>query len=249
MNVVSWVVVAVFSLLPVLVTIRWVRNKRRTSYPSIVNEWTGALEPNPKQEEWGPVETEETQPVRAPLPFSSEILAHCRTLFAVEGELVQDDHLTVPIAIFPPTRKRGWWTYATAGLHAEGHTELVLYSYKREEAMIAHLAEVVKKVRERFAAEGKGVKEYDLFPLPEPVTLGSPLDHLLVVPPFFEEEAFACYYNGEDVIHFLMLLPVTEAEYRYLTSHGWDALVERFVRQKVNALDFLRQSVVDGGVR
>ncbi|NGQ95275.1 suppressor of fused domain protein [Brevibacillus sp. SYP-B805] len=264
MYMIGWGIVAMVAILTILFIIRWVQERQRPTYPLFLDALTGALDPDARQEAEPPAAGGAEEPedpkhpevpevpevpasLRTPLPLSPGVLAHYRSFFAVEGERVERDDLAVPIVVFPPTRKRGWWTYATAGLHRRGQTELLLYSYKRDEAMIAHLVRIADDVQGIFQAQGTGIAEHVLFPLPGPIIPGSALDRLLAVPPFFEQEGFGYYYDGDTVIRFLMLLPVTEAEYHCLLSQGWDALVERFVQQEVNALDLLRHSAVDGG--
>jgi len=247
LHIYNWIITGFLSLLLIAVTIRWFVKRNRSSHPAIINEWTGAVETVSKHPEDSEAIIEEgTSPIE-PLPLSTEVLRHYTSMFGAEGEVLAGEHQPVPVAIYPPTRKRGWWTYATVGLHQTGGTELLLYSYKREADMIAHLLEVSLQVRSAYEEIGKKIAVEDQFLLSTSIIADSPMDHVIVVPLSFEEEGFAHYYNGETLISFLALLPVTAKEAFYQREFGWDALVERFVTNHINALDLHRDSSVDGG--
>jgi len=244
---INWIITGFLSLLLIAVIIRWFLKRNRSSHPAIINEWTGAVETvNKHPDDTEAVIKEVMFPIE-PLPLSTEILRHYTLMFGIEGEVRAEENQLVPVAIYPPTRKRGWWTYATAGLHQTGGTELLLYSYKRETDMIAHLLDVSLQVRSVYEEKGKKIDVGDQFLLSASIITDSPMDHVIVVPLSFEEEGFAHYYDGEQLISFLALLPVTAEEAFFQREFGWDALVERFVTKHINALDLHRDSSVDGG--
>jgi len=183
---------------------------------------------------------------RQPLPLARDVLRHCTSFFRVEAEVVAEAGQEVPLLLFPPNWQRGWWTYVTAGLHTEVGQELLLYSYKREPELISHLLHAAAQVREQYHQTGRVPAYDDVFSLSCPILPGSALDHLLILPPSFEPDGFSLYYNGREMIHFHMLLPVAVDEAAYLQVHGWEALERRFIQQEVNALDYFRPSVQRG---
>lgn len=56
-----------------------------------------------------------------------QLLHHVNNAFGNRGELYQSEEVDVLIAVYPATRKRGWWTYVTLELHQTGGTELRLF--------------------------------------------------------------------------------------------------------------------------
>lgn len=249
MGPIHWLFIALLSVLPIGIAIRWaIIRKRRakpTSYPAIINEWTGVVETEAKPRQNIRVIADEAPAPAQPLGKDTDVLGHYAAMFASAGEILEEADRPVPIAIYPPTRKRGWWTYATAGLHQAGGTELLLYSYNRDEAMIAHLYDAAAKVRKDYEEAGGKPDVGDYFLLDGPIVKGSRLDHMVVAPLSFEEEGYAYFFNGDKMIAFLALLPITRREAHFLQKHGWDALVARFVAREVNALDLERSCAVE----
>ncbi|WP_134684185.1 suppressor of fused domain protein [Brevibacillus migulae] len=244
---IKWIVIAFLSMLLIATIFRWIWKRKHSSFSGLSGERSEAVEfMRIEPEEMEAADGKEIFPTKT-LPLSTEVLRHYAAMFGAEGEVRAEEHQPVPIAIYPPTRKRGWWTYATAGLHQAGGIELLLYSYKRETDMITHLLEVSRHVRTAYEEKGMTIDVGDQFVLEAPIVAASRMNHVIVVPLSFEEDGFAHYFNGEQMYSFLALLPVTAEEAAFLRSYGWDALVERFVTEQINALDLHRDSSVDGG--
>lgn len=261
MNVGIWLFGLLVAALALVLAVRW--RKRQAASPLAINRWTEAIEVRTEGENQpedvsavervggeraGELQTVERESALSPLPVSAEIIAHYNRFFACQPEICPPETFGLAIAVYPPTRKRGWWTYATVGLHKEIETELAMYSYKREEQLLAHLAHVVNQLRkQRYSSEESGVEPGDAFSLESALLDGSALQCLLATPPYFEADGFEYYTNGEEVVRILMLHPIAEAESRYLQAYGLAALEALFVQQEVNSLDFYRQPVTGVG--
>ncbi len=181
----------------------------------------------------------------APVPIE-EILSHYTAYFATAPESTNTS-TAVPVAVFPPTKQRGWWTYATVGLHAKGGRELVMYSYQYIASTVTHIGNIAAQASRRYAQSGEAITLGDTFALAEPLVTGSAWTHVFVCPVLFEAEGFGCYTNGERVVEFVMLQAISAEEQAYIRTHGGEALEELFVRAEVNALDLERRSVVPAG--
>lgn len=177
----------------------------------------------------------------------NQILSHCTRMFACDGDLYQSEEADVLLAVFPATRKRGWWTYVTLELHCTGGTECVMYSYQFEPRLIPLLANVARQVQRRWERQGETVKTGDAFPLLSPVADGSRLEWVLATPAYFEEEGFSYFTNGSEVVRMMMLHAIAQEEAEFLARAGMDALEALFRRAEVDSLDFSRPPAIHKG--
>lgn len=141
-----------------------------------------------------------------------QLLDHCSRSFDCRGELYQSEEADVLIAVYPATRKRGWWTYVTLELHKTGSVECVLYSYQFEPRMITHLAKVATQVIRQWEEQRVRLQTGGVFPLDGPISKRSSLDYLLATPVDFEEVGFDYFTNGNDVVRMMMLHAIAESE-------------------------------------
>lgn len=169
-----------------------------------------------------------------------QILTHCEQFLACEASLYQSEESDTLIAVFPPTRRRGWWTYVTLELHRIVRSECVMYSYKWEPKVVTHLSYVAEQVNQRRWENGERVVCGDTFSLRGPIVDGSHLNHVLATPPYFEVEGFEYYTNGQEVVRMIMLHPITAAEVDYLSTNGLSALEGLFTEMETDSLDFYR---------
>lgn len=173
-----------------------------------------------------------------------QLLRHCDTAFGSQAKLYQYEAADTLIAVYPPGKKRGWWTYATLELHQVGQSECVMYSYQYDERMIGHLAHVAAQVSQKWRQERLRLHTGAVFPLERPVADQSRLQYVLATPAYYEEEGFSYFTNGEDVIRLMMLHAIAESEASFLSAHGLDALAELFARTGVDSLDVTRSPAV-----
>lgn len=175
-----------------------------------------------------------------------QLLEHCSRAFGCSGELYQSEEADVLIAVFPPTRRRGWWTYVTLELHRTGSSECVMYSYKFERDMITLLARVAAQVMENGANRSLRyrVQPGEVFFLASPIQEASSLDFVIVTPADFEEVGFDYFTNGVEVVRFMMLHAIARSEAAFAQSHGLDALEELFASADVDSLDFMRTPAI-----
>ncbi|QRG66911.1 suppressor of fused domain protein [Brevibacillus choshinensis] len=174
-----------------------------------------------------------------------QLLNHCSSAFGCHAELYQSQEADVLIAVFPPTKRRGWWTYVTLELYRVGASECLMYSYKFERDMITLLAHVADQVMRN----GENRLHYrlqpgEVFPLESPVQEASCLDHVIVTPADYEEDGFDYFTNGAEVISFMMLHAIAESEAMFARRHGLDALEELFACADVDSLDFMRTPAI-----
>jgi Suppressor of fused protein (SUFU) len=176
-----------------------------------------------------------------------QLLNHCNSAFGSKGELYQYEAADVLIAVYPPTKKRGWWTYATVELHKTGACECVMYSYQFEPGMIAHLANVASQVSQCWEIEQTRLQTGSVFHLDQPIVEQSALQMLLAAPLDFEEEGFAYYTDGHVVVRLMMLHAISVSEAEFLEQYGFEALEELFSRKEVDSLDVMRRPAIGGG--
>lgn len=233
-------------LVPAVVLIRWIKAKKRPHHPLLIDKWTGAME-MPQEAEQTPLDSTDADfDGEAEGVLASEIVAHCESFFRVQAHTFQTV-ADIEIAEFPPTNKRGWWTYVTLNLHHETGVELVMYSYLQEKQIVRHLAQVATTIKAAWKPGDAGVSEGDTFALEGPLVEGSRLDYLLATAPYFEKEGFDYYTNGVQTVRMLMLHPISASEVRYLNQYGQPALEAKFAEHEVNSLDFYRIPLAEGG--
>lgn len=92
-----------------------------------------------------------------------QLLDHGERAFGSRGNLYQSEEADVLIAVYPPTQKRGWWTYVTLELHRTGACECLMYSYRFEREMITLLARVANQVIEKWVQERRRLTPGDAF--------------------------------------------------------------------------------------
>ena len=81
------------------------------------------------------------------------------------------------------------------------------------------------------------------FPIGHPLLADASCDHILVSLPYpFGPSLEVCCLNHTHV-HFLWLLPITEAEKRYRMENGLEALEQRFDDQGIDFLNVNRPSI------
>ncbi|GED71352.1 hypothetical protein BRE01_50540 [Brevibacillus reuszeri] len=173
-----------------------------------------------------------------------QVMDHYSLFFGNRGELYQCEAADVLIAVYPATRKRGWWTYATLELHKTGATECVLYSYQFDRAMITHLACIARKVAVQWEEQRSQLQTGSVYLLEGAIQEASMLDCALVTPVYYEEVGFEYYTNGKDVIRFMMLHAIAKSEAEFAEHYGLDALEELFARTCVDSLNVMRTPAI-----
>ncbi|RNB86620.1 Suppressor of fused protein (SUFU) [Brevibacillus nitrificans] len=173
-----------------------------------------------------------------------QLLDHGERAFGSRGNLYQSEEADVLIAVYPPTKKRGWWTYATLELHRTGACECLMYSYRFEREMITMLARVANQVIGKWEQERRRLTPGDAFFLGSSIQESSHLDFVITTPADFEEDGFDYYTNGVEVITFLMLHAIASSEASFAMQHGLDALEDLFIRTGVDSLDFKRNPAI-----
>lgn len=173
-----------------------------------------------------------------------QLLKHCSRAFGSIGELYQYEAADVLIAVFPPTKRRGCWTYVTLELHKTGGCECVMYSYHFDRGMIAHLASAAFQVSKLWEEEQIRIHTGSMYRLEQPIANQSLLQYLLATPLDYEEEGFEYFTNGDEVIRLMMLHAIAETETAFLRQYGFEALEALFARNEVDSLDVMRHPAI-----
>lgn len=173
-----------------------------------------------------------------------QLLKHCGSAFGTIGELYQYEAADVLIAVFPPTKKRGCWTYVTLELHKMGACECVMYSYHFDPGMIAHLASAASQVSKHWEEDQIRLHTGSIYRLEQPIAKQSQLQYLLATPLDFEEEGFEYFTNGDEVVRLMMLHAISETEAAFLRQYGFEALEALFARNEVDSLDVMRHPAI-----
>ncbi|MDF2684719.1 MAG: Suppressor of fused protein [Brevibacillus sp.] len=177
-----------------------------------------------------------------------QLLEHCSRAFGCSGELYQSEEADVLIAVFSPTRRRGWWTYVTLELYRAGSSECLMYSYKFEREMITLLARVAARVikngEQQQPQPRYRLQPGEVFFLASWIQEASSLDFVIVTPADYEEDGFDYFTNGVEVVRFMMLHAIARSEAAYAQNHGLDALEEVFASADVDSLDFMRTPAI-----
>ena len=145
--------------------------------------------------------------------------------------------------VVEPGPKLQLWTYVSVGA---GMIEKDNAS--RLEFLIA-AAEPSDKYTERLAMTAYYHETQTLglghtFPLGEPWTPDSILDHALVSLPYPYGEELEVFNSEGDHVHFFWILPITEREYSFKIANGLEALESAFDEAELRYWDVRRKSVV-----
>lgn len=178
---------------------------------------------------------------KPPFSLSLEVMQHYQQFFRGIPTVVEQGKISV--AVFPPRGKRGWYTYGTSGLWHTCQAEIILSSYREEPTLPEDMVHVAEHLAETVPDSQVESLAGEIVQLLHPLGHRGQLTHVLIVPPYFEEEGFAHYFTGEHLIRFYAAIPITEGEAAFAESRGYQSLEERFACHEVNTLDFTRSSV------
>jgi antitoxin YqcF len=74
--------------------------------------------------------------------------------------------------------------------------------------------------------------------------LSSTLEHIVFSEPFQWEELGSVDVAPDKTVHWLLVIPISDSEYRFMLDRGWDALDELFVKREIEYFDLERVPVV-----
>ena len=72
--------------------------------------------------------------------------------------------------------------------------------------------------------------------------LSSTLEHLMWVEPFEWEQLGSVEVGDGQTVHWLLAIPISEAERRFLTDRGFDELEKLFIEREIDYFDLNRPS-------
>ncbi|MGC5324770.1 suppressor of fused domain protein [Brevibacillus sp. SYSU BS000544] len=188
-------------------------------------------------------ESAESESKSRKIPLAKEIVEHYCS-FLKTSPTILDDIGDIAIVVFPPKGKRGWWTFATAGLSKVTGIELTFCSYNESDEIVAHLSDLSRQIINQHQLNAASVSSGSVFTLTEPIVPNSLLSHALLIPPYFEEDGFEFYIDRGELVHVLALVPITEQESHFCLTYGQSALESKFEEHECNTLDFFRESTV-----
>ncbi len=69
------------------------------------------------------------------------------------------------------------------------------------------------------------------------------MKHILLIPPFSLNHELGVIETDDRVITWLMLNPISENEYAYMSENGYEKLLDAFVRANIDIYDLYRKSI------
>ncbi len=149
-------------------------------------------------------------------------------------EEILKDFPELKIIVFPPSRLRDYYIYATLGMselsiNEEYIPEAYIISYEQSDAPVHALSGLMEHVQDYDINFGS------VFPCSS-IEDEIKCTHLLAAYPFLDGEGFPeIFVNSKEVL-FLWLLPISTSEVDYINKNGYEALEELFIQKDM--IDF-----------
>lgn len=194
-----------------------------------------------------------------PEGFAELRVQHCQRFFGPLSDPVIHSTDVQPVHIdihqFAPSAERAHWTLVTDGMSDERQptkaedtqaipvrTEMLMYVQQPRDWMFSVLKALAEMPFTDNTVLHWGHTIQNGMPMTQTPSL---LTAFLLLPSFCEEEAFGELQLAGDVVDFLWLVPITEAERAFAVRHGSRELVGKFLSAGMPmAVDESRKSVV-----
>jgi len=157
---------------------------------------------------------------------------------------IPDPHKKMPLAFrvleFPPGNAHNFWIYSTLGMSIdmdEHQIELHVFSQKQDVNLVELLT-----ITALFHRNDTPLDLHHSVHIGQPWQDDSLCDHAFISLPYLDGDELEIFSFGDDHLHNLWLLPITEEERDYKMKHGWIALEELFESHELNYLDASRAS-------
>ncbi len=148
----------------------------------------------------------------------------------------------IVVTAISPGPQSELWTYVSRGASSRGfNAKRRLEFVIQAEEPDPRLVELVGMSCQYHHAEGLAVGF--TFPVGEPVLPESQLDHILVSIPYQFDEEFEDCGEGDDLVQYVWLLPITREEREFKVKEGLEALEQLFEDAEVPYWDAWRDSV------
>lgn len=146
---------------------------------------------------------------------------------------------------FPPHEDHNYWTLMTGGMsdlkqpHApeeiSGRTELILYVQQPDDWAYQLLLDLASYP---FASPLHLDWFHTIEGAPNTSIVGEPsqLQHLFLLPPYFEEQSLSELKIAGEEVRFLWVFPITQNELNYKLKNGSEKLDELFAEQNLPAV-------------
>lgn len=144
---------------------------------------------------------------------------------------------------FPPSETHNFWIYSTLGMSidmTEDLIELHVFSANQNDHALVELLTVTAS----FHRNDTPLVLHDSVFIGRPWQDNSFCDHAFISLPYLDGDELEIFSFGENHLHNLWLLPITEQERDYKMLHGPDALEEKFEKYELNYLDVNRKSCI-----
>lgn len=103
-----------------------------------------------------------------------------------------------------------------------------------------HVASILLQVGEMLIGTERALLRGDVIGPAGALVPGSELTALYVTMPMYFPEEFATYSDDDGAVVIAWLVPITDSEADYVSSHGWDAFEDKLVEQDPDVVDFHR---------
>lgn len=159
---------------------------------------------------------------------------------------IPDPRGKMPLAFrvleFPPGEAHDFWIYSTLGMSIDmpdDPIELHVFSQKPDHNLVELLT-----ITASFHRNDTPLDLHHSVYIGQPWQDNSICDHAFISLPYLDGEDLELFYFGDNHLHNLWLLPITESERDFKMEHGWNALEEHFELCELNYLDSNRISCI-----
>ncbi|QKG53209.1 suppressor of fused domain protein [Hymenobacter sp. BRD67] len=152
---------------------------------------------------------------------------------------IPDPHKKIPLSFqvleFPPSDGHNFWIYSTLGMSIDMDAhfiELHVFSQKQDSSLVELLT-----VTASFHRNDSPLGLHHSVFIGRPWQDNSLCDHAFLSLPYLDGVELETFDFGENHLHNLWLLPITEKERDYKMQQGWNALEELFEAKGLYYLD------------
>ena len=129
---------------------------------------------------------------------------------------------------FPPNEHHSYWIYSTIGMSLDSEENLIelhLFSTKQDFTLVKLLT-----VTASYHRNGAELGLHHTVNFGRPWQDDSQCNYGFISLPYLDGEALEIFEFGDEHLHNLWLIPITESERNYKIEQGWESLEEKFER-------------------
>ncbi|MBW8761509.1 MAG: suppressor of fused domain protein [Microbacterium sp.] len=106
-----------------------------------------------------------------------------------------------------------------------------------------HVASILLQVGKMVIGMERALLRGDVIGPAGALVPGTDLTALYVTMPTYFPDEFATYSDDDGAVVIAWLVPITDSEADYVSSHGWDAFEDKLVEQDPDLVDFHRSAI------